>query len=464
MNIFRSATRFEKIAYSTATFGNALLGAVVSIFTFFYYKNVVFVNLFTTENQPLIGTLMGTALAIGWWTQALMNPIAGHISDKLASSRFGRRKPWLIFGSPIMAISFIAIFLVPTPATDIVFPILWLTLFITIFNAAFAATVVVYLSMIPAIAPTPEERTSVSTYRTAFYLVGYILGALIGALLQVEELVVLVVIVLSVFMLAGFYFAAFAVKEPTEIPTLPTYSIREALVITFRNRPFMPYLGFTIFATAFQSMLIAALPDFGAHVIFKGDTENIIASFLPGAFVITAIIAVVPAMIWINRVGKKTATLYSLIAAILITPFLFTVGLIPGFELLQTLIIVLILGFPAAPLLILPDAIISDITDYDEIVTGTRREAMHFASQGVLTRFAGGISIQIMGIIIGLFGGKYGTPSYISQFMSGLPDVLGLLLIGPVASLFLIFGILIFRKYPEDEVLEACAKKTAKGS
>ena len=314
--------------------------------------------------------------------------------------------------------------------------------------------------MIPAIAPTPEERTNISTYRTGFYLVGYISGALLGALITDKDLVVTVVIVLSLLMLAGFYFAAFGVKEPSKMPKLPTYSIREALTITFRNKPFLPYLGFTIFATAFQSMLITSLPDFGQHVIFQGEA-NMIASFLPGAFVITAIIAIVPSMKWINRVGKKKATIHSLMAATIITPFLFTVGMIPGLELVQTLVIVLILGIPAASLLILPDAIISDITDYDEVVTGTRREAMHFASQGILTRFAGGVAVQIMGLIIGIFGGEYGTASFISQSIPGLPDVLGLLLIGPIAAVFLIIGVLIFRKYPEDEVLEACAKKAA---
>ena len=239
MSEFRSATRFEKIAYSTATFGNSLLGAVVTVFTFFYYKNVVYVDLYD-DNQLILATLMGTALAIGWWVQAIMNPVAGHISDKLASSRFGRRKPWLILGSPIMAISFIAIFLVPTPVTDLYFPIIWLTVFVALFNAAYAATVVVYLSMIPAIAPTPEERTNISTYRTGFYLVGYISGALLGALITDKDLVVTVVIVLSLLMLAGFYFAAFGVKEPSKMPKLPTYSIREALTITFRNKPFVP--------------------------------------------------------------------------------------------------------------------------------------------------------------------------------------------------------------------------------
>ncbi len=115
----------------------------------------------------------------------------------------------------------------------------------------------------------------------------------------------------------------------------------------------------------------------------------------------------------------------------------------------------LILGLPAAPLLILPDATISVITDYDEMVTGKRREAMHFASQGLLTRFAGGISVQLMGIILGVFGATYNaTEAFIGT--------LGLLLIGPVASIFLLIGILIIRSYPEEEVMEACAKKGLK--
>ena len=447
-----SASRTQKLAYSFATFGNALLGAVITVFTFFFYKNVVYTDLIEA-NEFIILSLLGTALAIGWWVQAIMNPVAGWLSDKMVSTRFGRRKPWLILGSPIMALSFIAIFLIPSPATDIYFPILWLTIFISIFNGAYGATVCVYLSIIPEICPTPEERTSISTYRQGFYLVGYILGALVGALLVIEDLILIIVVVLSVFMLFGFYVAAFGTGSGVEVPKVPTFGIIEALRVTFRNKPFLPYLGYTIFATAYQSMLIGMLPDFGLHIIYKGDTEQIISSFIPGAFVITGIIAIYPAMLWINRVGKKKAATGGMLAAIVITLFLATVGWLPGFELLHTLAIVLILGFPAAPLLILPDSIISDITDYDEMVTGNRREAMHFASQGLLTRFAGGLAVQFMGITLGLFGATYNAAE-------PFHGTLGLLIIGPVCSLVLLIGLLIFQRYPEQEVLDASAKKS----
>ena len=123
-----SANCSQKLAYSFATFGNALLGAVITVFTFFFYKNVVYTDLIEA-NEFIILSLLGTALAIGWWVQAIMNPVAGWLSDKFVSTRFGRRKPWLILGSPIMALSFIAIFLIPSPATEIFFPLIWLTLF-----------------------------------------------------------------------------------------------------------------------------------------------------------------------------------------------------------------------------------------------------------------------------------------------------------------------------------------------
>jgi len=317
-----------------------------------------------------------------------------------------------------------------------------------IYNAAYAASVCVYLSIIPEICPTPEERTSISTYRQGMYLIGYILGALVGALVEAQAFIV---IVLAGFFVICFYIAAFGIKEPEKVPEVPTFGIFEALKVTFSNKPFVPYLGYTVLMTAFQSMLLGMLPDFGRHVVYKGE-ETLISSFLPGAFVITGIIAIAPAMYWINRIGKKKAAIYGMLAAAIIAVLLASVGLIPGFELPQTLIIVLILGFPAAPLLILPDSIISDITDYDEMVTGTRREAMHFASQGLITRFAGGVAVQMMGIILGVFGATY------TEGVS-FNNTLGLLLIGPIAGLCAIIGILVFRYYPEEEVIAASAKK-----
>ncbi|MFX0090583.1 MAG: MFS transporter, partial [Candidatus Hodarchaeota archaeon] len=353
----KSPTMFQMIAYSFATLGSAMVSGTLTVFTYFFYKEVVYSNLIEVNpaNEFVILSLLGAALAIGWWLEALMNPIAGWISDRTVT-RFGRRKIWLILGSPVLAISFIAIFLFPAPATDLLLPIIWLTIFFGIFKLAYAATVCVYLSMMPEIAPTPKDRNSISTIRQGFYLVGTIAGAGIGALL--ESYAALVSVILALFSVIAFYIAAFGTKEPAIAETAtPTVDIITSMKITLQNRPFVFYLGFTLFATAFQSMLITALPVFGREIIYKGE-ESIISSFIPGAFVITAIISIVPSLYIMNRIGKRKTVILGLFGALIIAPLLFTVGMIPGMELIHTLVIVLLLGFPAAPLLILPDSIL----------------------------------------------------------------------------------------------------------
>lgn len=71
------AIRSQKVAYSIATFGNSMLGAIITVFTYFYYKNVVYPLNFYEANELTISALLGFALAVGWWTQAVMNPVAG---------------------------------------------------------------------------------------------------------------------------------------------------------------------------------------------------------------------------------------------------------------------------------------------------------------------------------------------------------------------------------------------------
>ncbi len=411
-------SKTQQISYSIATLGSSSLGAVISAFAFFFYVRVVFqVETGDPQAEFIKNTLIGAALAIGWWVEAIANPIAGFFSDRVAS-RFGRRILWLIIGTPVMAIGFIGIFNYPGPP-DYFIAALWLSICMAIYRGAYGATVCVYLSIMPEIASTPKARTSLSSWRQLFYLIGTIGGTLIGALFSSE---IILVYVLAVIMVLVFYITAFGSGIPRDF-TKPAsdFNFFKEITQTLRNKPFIPYVGFTILATMMQAVIIGSLALFGKEIAFQGE-ENLIAEFMPGIFVITAILGVLPAKMMTDRVGKRKATMISLGAIAVILSLLFTVGWIPGLELIHTLILVLLVGFPAAALLVLPDALISDITDYDESVTGFRREAMHFATQGILTRFAGGIAVLFMGVILGIFGSSYGGTAVIHQTF---PDLAG---------------------------------------
>lgn len=431
----------KKVQFSIATFGSAILRATITLFTYFYYREVIFLDLLH-ENELIILSLLGTALAIGWWVQALMNPLIGWLSDRTISI-YGRRKIWIILGAPLTAISFVAIYMFPFQVTDIITPLIWLTIFFSLYNAAYAFTVVPYVALIPEIATTPEERTSLSSYRTGFNLLGTVIGSLIGALIEFE---VLLTSFIAVFFVITFFISTITIDSSKITENqLPRESIFSSIRSILDNKPFKYYLGFVISISMFQNMLLDTIPVFGREIIFKGE-KNFIGSLLSGVFVITSILFLIPSKDFINRTGKKRTALLSVSITILLLPMLFTVGMIQGFELIHLLILLLLLGIPIAPIFILPDSIISDITDYDEITNGKKREAMHFATQGIFTRIAGGTAIQLMAIIHGIFGSTY-------------PNTLGLSLTGPIAALFLIFAIIMLYLYPENEVISACEEK-----
>ena len=65
-------SKAQQISYSIATLGSSSLGAVISAFAFFFYVRVVFqVETGDAQAEFIKNTLIGAALAIGWWVEAI---------------------------------------------------------------------------------------------------------------------------------------------------------------------------------------------------------------------------------------------------------------------------------------------------------------------------------------------------------------------------------------------------------
>ncbi|MEW5945921.1 MAG: MFS transporter, partial [bacterium] len=97
-------------------------------------------------------------------------------------------------------------------------------------------------------------------------------------------------------------------------------------------------------------------------------------------------------------------------------------------------VVIGLLGFPFALMIVLYNAVISDVIDYDETVTGFRREAMYYGMEGFFTKTARGAGSALAVSLFWLFGheaGKY----------------FGLLLAGPACAVFALLGALVFSRY-----------------
>jgi GPH family glycoside/pentoside/hexuronide:cation symporter len=80
-----------------------------------------------------------------------------------------------------------------------------------------------------------------------------------------------------------------------------------------------------------------------------------------------------------------------------------------------------------------PNAITADIIDYDEQLTGARREAIYYGAQATLEKAAGALYAPLLALIL-LLGETAENP-------------LGIRMAGPVAAVAALLGYLFFRGY-----------------
>ena len=70
---------------------------------------------------------VGTILMLARFTDVITDPLMGELSDRWRT-RFGRRKPWLIVGAPLMMLGVYKLFM-PPEGIGLIYFLVWLTLF-----------------------------------------------------------------------------------------------------------------------------------------------------------------------------------------------------------------------------------------------------------------------------------------------------------------------------------------------
>jgi GPH family glycoside/pentoside/hexuronide:cation symporter len=92
-----------KLLYGVGDSGNAVVNSAVQFFPLIFY----------TDAALLSPALVGSALFVGKLWDAINDPIAGWLTDRMASPRFGKRRVFMIFGAVPLAISIMLLWFVP---------------------------------------------------------------------------------------------------------------------------------------------------------------------------------------------------------------------------------------------------------------------------------------------------------------------------------------------------------------
>ncbi|HEY9595583.1 MAG TPA: MFS transporter [Spirochaetia bacterium] len=410
-------TKGKSLLYSSGNLAASLSGSVFSTYVIFYYVDVL-------KMPP---HLIGLAMALyGVWN-AINDPLLGQLSDR-TRSRWGRRKPYILFGTIPFVLFFTLVWTPPVGAIGTSVPLM-LVYFISIiflFDGLYTLVIINWTALFPEMYRTQEERTRVSMYRQIFGVVGNILGVALPPILYGSIGWAAMGIGFGVLTLVFLGLSYTGAKEDPAASENPGLPFGKSIAATFGNRSFLTYVIAAMFVQFTFVMLQAVLPFYSKYIL---RIEGFKVSLLLGTIFIVAMLLVYVWMRRANKWGSRTTILVSvLIYGLALVPFWFVKGYVGA------LVTAACVGVGLAGLMVLLDVMLSDVVDEDELRTGARREGMYFGVNGFMVRIAISFQSILMGAILAT-SGYNANLSVAEQPAGALTGIRILLVVIPIASL-----------------------------
>ena len=356
--------------------------------------------------------LVSTALTIPRIWDAFTDPLMGRISDNF-KSRFGRRRPFVLFGGILTGISFALIWMLPQGWSEMATFALFLS-YMLIFYTCFTVLIVPYLALGFEMSPDYNERTTLMSYRSFFSLVGSIImqwiywGCTRSCFSDTVQGMKVVGSIIGGFVILTSVVTAVFCKERAvqriEKKEERKISFRESVSVAWEVKPFIQVISVCVLIIVGQLSIMQIGMYLNIYYVCQGSQE--FAGRIQGingtGYVLSSLL-IIPVVTWCtNRLGKSR-TLRILMAMGAAGSLLSWLLITPKYPYLQML--GLFLGGPATTgLWIIAPSMIADICDYDEWKNGFRREGAFGAIYGWFTKIGSSASVFVSGLVLVLTG------------------------------------------------------------
>ena len=411
-----------------------MFGTSIPINMFKTYALVFYVQKLSliTASQFAIITAAYTIL------DAIDNPIYGFLSDRTRTP-FGRRRPWIVIGTPLLVLCFVMFF--NPPASLAPGSVFWYVLIMYMFTGTLDSMISSnYGSLFPELFKTEEERAKTNAIRQVFQLVAMVISIALTPMVAEKLGYNKTALVYGVLAIAVILFMTFGTHEDLSLqdkPKPPLFGSIKAVII---NPKFWKY-GFTnaAFAAAI-SLVQTGVPLYILYFLKRED--GISTTVMLGVSILSAIVFI---PVWF-KIIKKTTVMPAWRSAFAIL----AVGLIPLFftsNFVAAVCMTVILGFGMGGVQASMDVVAARIIDEDSRKYGLQREGIYSSLLGVLNKVSG-LFVSAGYLIAGKFFGYQNgenpgpKPDLASRF---------LVVIFPAILMLLAFALSFFLKFKEDK-------------
>ena len=417
----KKLTNFTLASYTAPATPLALAGLPMAV-----YLPVIYAD---SDGFGLSLAVVGLLIALARITDVITDPIIGFVSDRLRT-RWGRRKPFLLAGTPVFAFGIWFLFMPPFEFSDVTF-LGWtfsngypyMLIMIAVVYLGSTIKDLPYSAWGAELSRNYNERTLVMSRKEGFTVAGSLSAAFIPAIIlffgytKPTDAVFVLVSGMCILMPLVVLNAVIVVPEwPVKETARARTPLLEGLKVVAKNRPYVLLVIIFAFSSMGAAMTNSLSFFFVKHVLVAGELYGL---YLAPYFVCQ--IAAIPLWFKLSRkIGKHRATMvaigwYAVFASFLpiiaITPNAWYTafeiprllaflpqdqyqGVVEWFDGIETgkflffLLVMCLKGSAIGALSALPSAMCADVIDVDTATTGKQRAGAYFSIWSMVRKMA----------------------------------------------------------------------------
>ncbi len=418
-----NSPRLKSFNYAIGMFGTSIPINMLKTYAAIYY----------VDRLGLTTIQLSLILLVYTFIDALDNPVYGFLSDR-TRTRWGRRRPWLMIGTPLLVLCFIAFYSTPEfLAGNALFAYAMLFYILTgtldsVINANYGA-------LFPELFRTDASRASTNALRQAFQLVAMIISIALTPMVTSALGYGTTAIVYGILGGAVILYMTFTAREVAVQPDEKKPQLWDSIKSLLTNRKFWIAGLANAFYSAAMSLVLASMPFFVKYRLNLADSQSTML------FAAVLLIAIGCVTIWARLVRKFT--LIPTWRAALATLMVAFIPLFFANSLITAVIASALVGFGFAGVITTMDLIGAKIMDEDTRKNNLRREGIISNAMGFMNRLNGLFTSAAFYLVFVLFGFESGLnpgpqPGNAARFLLTIvPPVL--MLISFVFSFFIDF-------------------------
>lgn len=418
-----------KLLYGFGDVGNAINNSAIQFFLMIFYTDAVLVSPAIAANALLIGKI---------W-DAINDPLFGWISDH-TTSRFGKRRVYMIFGALPLAIALILLWNIPKDLAEF-WTFIWIAGTFILFDTMWTFTNVPYYALTAELTDDYDERSSLTAFRMVLGVPGYIIGAaltpvIVGLFMTKRAGYGWIGIIYGVLAAAALLISAAGIKERKHVAESKAGApILSTFLATLNNRAFLQLIAAYLIATISFALVKTLMVYFLTYQLNMADQVPIVMLLL----LVFVTLFLFPWKMLADRWNKGPAYALGLgIGGLAIglsfflphepTPWIYLLAILAG------------IGFSAQ--WVFPWAMVPDVVDFDRLETGEHRGGMYYGVWGLATKLAEALGIASSGWLLAFY-------NYIPNVEQATRTLFGIrLFFGPVPLLFLLLSLPLLVWFP----------------